>query len=393
MSRQAGWVVKRNVAFISTDGSAMTVTEETNEIRALARDFAAAELRPHVEKWDHDRTLEGGALQQVAELGFFGMLVPEASGGMGMDLASYLAALEELAWGEPAVALTVAASTFVMSVVSEHGSPEQKRRWLEPMARGEVLGCFAVSEETGAIDSDDPAASATQNGDSWVLTGTKRWVTNARSAGVALVLVRTGGKGSRAAGAFLVPMDAAGVEVGEREVTMGYRPLDIASVKLNNVSVGADALIGDAGEGMTYANGALDLGRMAIAAQAVGIAQAALDYATGYADVREQFGQKLRTFEGIQFKLAEMATRVHAARALTAHAALNVSTQEAAMAKLFATETAMWVTTQAVQVYGGYGYMRDYPVEKLMRDAKATEILEGTNELQKLLIAEELYKS
>jgi alkylation response protein AidB-like acyl-CoA dehydrogenase len=370
----------------------MSITQETNEIRALARDFAAAELRPHVEKWDHDRALDTGVLQQVAELGFFGMLVPESSGGMGMDLSSYLAALEELAWGEPAVALTVAASSFVMNVLSEHGSAEQKRRWLEPMARGEVLGCFAVSEETGGIDSEGPPASATKSGDAWLLNGAKQWVTNARSAGVALMLVRTGGKGSRTAGAFLVPTGASGFEVGERETTMGYRSLDIARVKLNNVRVGADALVGDAAQGMTYAHAALDLGRLGIAAQAVGIAQAALDHARGYADEREQFGQKLRMFEGIQFKLAEMATRVHAARALTMDAAVNPGTQASSEAKLFASEAAMWVTTQAVQIYGGYGYMRDYPVEKLMRDAKATEILEGTNELQKVLIAEQLYK-
>jgi len=233
-----------------------------------------------------------------------------------------------------------------------------------------------------------------------VLSGEKKWVTNARLAGLGLVVARTaedpaGGEQpkSRGLSVFLVPMDSPGVEIGERKTTMGLRPIEVGDVRFRDVRVPGDALLGEEGRGFALAMEALDVGRLGIAAQAVGIAQAALEHARSYADEREQFGRKLREFEGIQFKLADMATRVAAARALLEAASAEPSTSRSAMAKLFASETAMWVTTQAVQVFGGYGYMRDYPVEKLMRDAKATEIYEGTNEIQRVVIARGLYRS
>jgi alkylation response protein AidB-like acyl-CoA dehydrogenase len=215
-----------------------------------------------------------------------------------------------------------------------------------------------------------------------------------RSTRAPLVLARTGSSenGVRGIGAFLVPTDTAGYQVGRRENTMGFRPLEIVTVQLDKLRVPDDAVLGDPAQGFLYASQTLDVGRLAISAISVGMAQAALDHAVGYADIREQFGEKLRKFEGVQFKLAEMATRVEAARALLQRAAAEPTSKLSSMVKLFASETVMWVTTQAVQIYGGYGYMRDYPVEKLMRDAKATEILEGTNEIQRVLIARELYR-
>ena len=369
-------------------------TAEILEIKQLARQFAEAELRPHVEKWDHDAKLDPQALAQLAELGFFGMLIPEAYGGMEFDLPTYTSVIEELAWGEPSVALTVAATSFVGNLIVRNGSDEQKRRWLEPIARGEVLACFAMSEEAAGSDAAALSSRATKDGDAWVINGSKKWVTNGSTAQLALVLARTGSgeNGVRGIGAFLVPTDTTGYNVGKRETTMGFRPLEIVTVDLANVRVGGDEVLGEAAQGFLYASQTLEIGRLAISAISVGIAQAALDHAVGYADIREQFGEKLRKFEGIQFKLAEMATRVEAARALLQRAAAEPTAKLSSMVKLFASETAMWVTTNAVQIYGGYGYMRDYPVEKLMRDAKATEILEGTNEIQRVLIARELYK-
>jgi alkylation response protein AidB-like acyl-CoA dehydrogenase len=345
-------------------------TAEILEIKQLARQFAEAELRPHVEKWDHDARLDPQALAQLAELGFFGMLIPEAYGGMEFDLPTYVSVMEELAWGEPGVALTVAMHSFVTHVIVSAGSDEQKRRWLEPMARGEVLGCVAITEE------NKPAKLSGSK-----LSGEKEWVTNGDVAQLALVVA-----GSEA---YLIPTDTPGYRAGERETTMGFRPLGIVSVALDNVAVEADQrLSGD----FDFASETHNVSRLAIAAISIGIAQAALDHAVGYADIREQFSTKLREFEGIQFKLAEMATRAEAARGLLQRAAAEPSIKTSSMAKFFGSETAMWVTTNAVQVYGGYGYMRDYPVEKLMRDAKAMEILEGTNEIQRVLIARELYR-
>jgi alkylation response protein AidB-like acyl-CoA dehydrogenase len=366
-------------------------------VRELARQFAEAELRPNVERWDRERQLDPAVLAQLGELGFFGMLVPESEGGMGFDLPTYVAVLEELAWGEPTVALAVSIhSAFVLSLLLRHGSAAQKARWAGRLASGETLGCFALSEERAGSDAAAQQTEARRDGEGWVLNGRKKWVSNGRVAGLALVTARTDTpaerRGTRGIGAFLVPTDTPGYTVGRRETTMGLRPAEVVEVELKDVRLGADALLGEPGDGFRYAMEGLDLGRLGIAAQAVGIAQAALDHALAYAAEREQFGTKLKDFEGIQFKLADMATGVAAARALVQSAAASPSTRAASMAKLFASETAMRVTTDAVQVYGGYGYMRDYPVEKLMRDAKATQIYEGTNEIQRVVIARELYR-
>lgn len=366
------------------------MNDELEQVRTLAREFADAELRPNVEAWDRERRLDPRVIEHLAELGFFGMLVPGEYGGMEFDLPTYLAVLEELARGEPAVALTVSIhSAFAVGLILRHGSEEQKKRWLGPLAAGEAIGCFALSEPDAGSDAGAVQARAERNGDGWVLNGTKKWVTNARLASLAVVAARAGDD----IALFLVPTGTDGFEITGVETTMGLRPIEVATVELRDLRVGADALLGDPTKGFRYAMQGLDTGRLGIAAQSVGIAGAALEYATGYAAEREQFGRKLREFEGMQFKLADMATRVEAARGLVGRAAASPSTRNSAMAKLFASETAMWVTTQAVQVYGGYGYMRDYPVEKLMRDAKATEIYEGTNEILRVVIARELYRA
>ena len=367
------------------------VTTEQEQIRELARQFAEGELRPHVEEWDRDAALDPGVLEQLGELGFFGMLAPESHGGMAFDIPTYLAAIEALSWGEPGIGLTLSIHNAVIAMLDRHGTDAQKEAWLGTLASGERIGAFALSEAGAGSDASAVAAVAARDGDDWVIRGRKKWVTNGRLAGLAVVVARTGGDGPDGLSAFLVPTETDGWSVGDREDTMGLRCLEVVDVELDEVRVPSDALLGGEGFGFRLSMEGLDLGRLAVAAQALGIAQAALDHATRYADEREQFGRPIRSFEAIQFKLAEMATKVAASRSLLQWAAGEASTQGAAMAKLFCSESAMAVTTEAVQIYGGYGYMRDYPVEKLMRDAKATEIYEGTNEIQRVVIARELY--
>ena len=366
---------------------------DRDQIRELAVQFAEGELRPHVEAWDREKRLDPGVLAQLGELGFFGMLAPEEHGGMAFDIPTYVTALEALAWGEPTIALTLSIhSAFAVDLILRHGTDAQKQRWLPALASGDVLGCFALSEPDAGSDAGAVSARARREGDDWVLDGVKKWVTNGGAAGLAVVIARTGDEGARGLSAFLVPTDAEGWRVGDREATMGLRPVEVVTVELDGLRLGADALLGAEGDGFRLAMEGLDLGRLGIAAQSVGIAQAALDHARAYADEREQFGRPIRKFEAIQFMLADMQTRIAAARSLLLWAAGERTTSAAAMAKLFCSETAMKATTDAVQVFGGYGYMRDYPVEKLMRDAKATEIYEGTNEIQRVVIARELYR-
>jgi alkylation response protein AidB-like acyl-CoA dehydrogenase len=361
----------------------VSATQEIMEIRGLARDFAAAELRPNAERWDAERALDDDVPGKIAELGFFGMLVPEESGGMGFSLGTYLGALEELAWGEPAAALLVAQSVIAADVLTRFGGSEQTVL-LGALAAGEQLGCIALAEEESSTDAH-VAAQAVEGSDGWSFTGTKQWVTNGAAAGVAIVLADAEG-----AHALFALTPDNGYRTGGRAATMGLRAVPVVSLELDGVSARSDARLGWSG---ADAHAAIDpLGSLSAAAIAVGIAQAALDHAVGYAGEREQFGRPIRSFEGIQFKLAEMATRTASARALIERAAERPQdAAAAAMAKLAAGSCAMYVTTDAVQIFGGYGYMRDYPVEKLMRDAKAMEMLHGTSEMQRLRIAAALY--
>lgn len=361
----------------------MSTTPEILEVRGLARDFAAAELRPNAERWDADRAIDDDVAAKIAELGFFGMLVPEESGGMGFSLSTYTGALEELAWGEPAVALLVAQSVIAADVLARFGGSHHGEL-LAGLASGEQQGCIAFAEDESSTDSHVDAKGV-QGGDGWTLTGTKRWVTNGTGASVAIVLAETSGSPAL----FALTPDM-GYSTGEPAATMGLRAVPVVSLDLNTVKAPAAARLDWSG---SDPRAALDpLGSLSAAAIAVGIAQAALEHAVRYAAEREQFRRPIRTFEGIQFKLAEMATRTAAARALVDRAAARPDDMAAAaMAKLAAGSCAMYVTTDAVQIFGGYGYMRDYPVEKLMRDAKATEMLHGTSEMQRLRIAAALY--
>ncbi len=378
------------------------LTEEQREIERVARDFAAAEIVPYSRQWDRDSYFEIALVKKLGDLGFLGMLTAEEYDGLGLDTVTYLVALEEIAAADASVAVMMSVhNSLPTQMLATFGSEEQKQRFLKPMARGELLGAFALSEPEAGSDAAALTTQAVRDGDDWILNGTKSWVTSGPYAGVILVQARTDTsadrKGARGIGAFIVTPDLAGFSVGKKEDKMGLRASPTVQIVLDGVRVPAANLLGDPSMGYVYAMRSLNAGRLGIAAQAVGIARAAFDAAVAYAAERRQFGQPIRDFQGIQFKLSNMATRISAARALL-HAAArakdaNASSakQAASMAKLFASETAMWVTTEAVQVFGGYGYVKDYPVEKLFRDAKITEIYEGTSEIQRIVIARELY--
>jgi alkylation response protein AidB-like acyl-CoA dehydrogenase len=360
-------------------------------------------LRPGAEARDkNEDTFDRRPVEKLGGLGFLGMLIPEEYDGLGLDMLTYLYVLEEIAWGDPSVAVSMSVhNSLPTQTLLRHGTDEQKERWLKPMARGELLGAFSLSEADAGSDAAAITSQATRDGEGWRLSGAKMWVTNGASADVILMMVRTdeptSRQGSRGIGAFLVPTDADGYIPGKKERKMGLRGSETIAVTLQDLYLGPEYLIGEPGLGFRYALEALEGGRLGIAAQAIGIAEAALDYSRDYAEQRVQFGRPISEFQGIQFKLADMATRVEASRGLLYRAALAYDADEArkrklsSMAKLNASETATWVTRQAVQIFGGYGYSREYPVERLFRDAKVTEIYEGTSEIHRIIIARELY--
>jgi alkylation response protein AidB-like acyl-CoA dehydrogenase len=377
------------------------LTEEQSEVQKLAREFAQAEIAPHAGEWDESAYFEPSLVGKLGELGFLGMLLPEEYDGLGVDTGTYLIALEEIAAADASVAVLMSVhNSLPTQMILRYGSAEQKDRYLKRMAKGELLGAFALSEPDAGSDASALSAQAVKDGDSWVLNGTKSWVTNGNTAGVILVMARTDStearRGGRGIGAFIVTPDLPGFNVGKKEDKMGLRASPTVQLNFDNMRVPAANLLGDETQGFIYAMQSLDNGRLGIAAQAIGIARAALEHSVTYAGERKQFGKAIKEFEAIQFKLADMAMRVAGSRALL-HAAAAAKDrgqsvrQFSSMAKLMASETAMWVTTQAVQIFGGYGYVKDYPVERLFRDAKVTEIYEGTSEIQRIVIARALY--
>jgi alkylation response protein AidB-like acyl-CoA dehydrogenase len=372
------------------------------QIRDLAREFAEGELRPHAEAWDRAAAFPREVIGKLGELGFLGMLIPEEWDGLGLDSATYLIALEEIARGDASVAVAMSVhNSLPTQMILAQGTEEQKERWLRPMARGELLGGFALSEAEAGSDSAGLAAQAVKTDGGWVLNGAKAWITNGGFGDVMVAMARTDTpgdrRGAKGIGAFIVPVNTPGYEVGKKEDKMGQRASETVGIAFRDLFVPDDHLLGEAGRGLIYALQGLDNGRMGIAALATGIAQAALEHSLSYAAGRKQFGTPVSHFQGMQWKLANMATRIEAARGLTFRAAAAKDAGEpvsklASMAKLYASEAAMYVTTEAVQVHGGYGYVKEYPVERLFRDAKVTEIYEGTSEVQRTVIARELYR-
>ncbi len=380
--------------------SLFALTETQQEIQTLARAYAQRELVALAGERDRESRFDRSMVTQMAELGFFGMLIPEAYDGLGLDAVSYLLALEEIAVADASAAVLLSVhNSLPTQMILDFGTDAQKERFLGPMARGELLGAFMLSEADAGSDAASLRCQAVRDGDDWLLTGTKAWVSHGNEAGVLLCMARTDSPDARRGGSgistFILTPDLPGFRVGKKESKLGLRASPTVQITLDACRVPGDRLLGEVGRGFHYALGSLDHGRLGIAAQAIGIARAALEAATRYATERTQFGKTIAEFQAIQFKLADMATQITAARTLlhTAAAAKERGekiTRFSSMAKLFASETAMNVTTQAVQIFGGYGYVTDYPVERYFRDAKVTEIYEGTSEIQRIVIAREV---
>jgi alkylation response protein AidB-like acyl-CoA dehydrogenase len=377
------------------------LTEEQRAIQQTAREFARAELAPFAARWDRDAFFEPAIVSRLAGLGFLGMLVPEEFDGLGLDTCTFLVALEEIAAVDASAAVLMSVHNSLPSqMILRYGTAEQKERFLRPMARGEVLGAFALSEPDAGSDAAGLRAVAVRDGDDWVLNGTKAWVTSGSHAGVIVAMARTDTttepRGPRGIGSFIVTPDLPGFHVGRKEDKLGLRASPTVQIVFDQMRVPGRNVLGHPSQGFVQAMQTLDHGRLGIAAQALGIARAALECSVQYAGERRQFGKPIKEFQAVQMKLSDMATRITAGRALLYAAAAAKDrrepiTQFSAMSKLFASETAMWVTTQAIQILGGYGYVRDYPVERYFRDAKVTEIYEGTSEIQRIVIARELY--
>ena len=377
------------------------LTEEQRGIQRTAREFAAADITPYTAQWDRDSHFEPSLVQKLGDLGFLGMLIPEQYDGLGLDALSYLIALEEISTHDASVGVMMSVhNSLPTQMILNYGTEAQKQRWLPPMARGEMLGAFALSEPGSGSDASSLTAQAVRDGDDWIISGTKSWVTQGTHAGVILVMARTdtpeARKGGKGISTFIITPDLPGFTVGKKEDKLGMRASPTVALNFDEMRVPGDRLLGTEGQGFIYAMQSLDHGRLGIAAQALGIATAAAEAARQYADDRQQFGKPIRDFQAVQFKLADMASRIAATRALlyaTARAkeAGESITQFSAMCKLLASETAMWTTTNAIQIFGGYGYVTEYPVERLFRDAKVTEIYEGTSEVQRIVIARELY--
>ncbi len=377
------------------------LTEEQRGIRDLAREFALQEIAPFISEWDEKAHFEPSLVAKMGALGFLGMLLPEEYDGLGLDTPSYLIALEEIAVVDASAAVMMSVhNSLPTQMIMRFGNDDQRNRFLKPMARGEILGAFALSEPEAGSDAAALSTQAVRDGDDWLLNGTKSWVTSGSHAGVILAMARTDSaaerKGARGIGTFIVTPDLPGFHVGKKEDKLGLRSSPTVQLTFDNMRVPAANLLGEPKMGFIYAMQSLENGRLGIAAQSIGIARAALEAATAYAGERHQFARPIREFQAIQFKLADMATRIAASRTLM-HAAAKAKDrgenvqQATSMAKLLASETAMFCTNQAVQIFGGYGYVKDYPVERLFRDAKVTEIYEGTSEIQRIVIARELY--
>jgi alkylation response protein AidB-like acyl-CoA dehydrogenase len=369
------------------------LSDDQREIQALARDFAQAEIEPHAGDWDRGHAFPRELIGKLAELGFMGVCVPETYGGGGADFLSYILVLEELSRADAGVGVTVAVHTSAATLpILTFGTDEQRSRFVPPLARGEAVGAFALTEPESGSDAGALRTAATPNGEGWTISGSKQWITNGAFGGTVLLFARTDPDtpGPKGVSAFI--LDGDHIEVTREEEKLGLNSSSTVDLVIDDAEVGRDRLLHEEGKGFTVAMATLDGGRIGIAAQALGIAQAAYDVARDYALERRQFGKRIADFQAIQWKLADMATEIDAARLLVYRAAWlkqegKPHTEEGAKAKLFASEMARRQTAEAIQILGGYGYTKEFPVERYYRDAKITEIYEGTSEIQRLVIA------
>ncbi len=373
-------------------------TDDAVDLLALTTELADSELAPRVDDFEARSEFPRDVLRTLGRAGLLGLPYPTGYGGGGQPYEVYLQVIEVLASRWVAVAEAVSVHTLSCYPVATAGSEAQRNRFLPDLIGGDLLGSYCLSEPQGGSDAARMTTRAEKVEDGYVVTGTKAWITHAGASDFLNVFCRTGGPGSSGISCLLVDADTPGIVVQRRERTMGLRSSPVAQIAFDQVEVGGDRLIGAEGTGFRQALSALDSGRLGIAACSVGLAQAALDYAVRYAAEREQFGRPIVEFQGVGFLLADMATQVSAARELTLHAARLRDAGRpygplAAQAKLFASDTAMRVTTDAVQVLGGYGYVTDHPVERYMREAKAMQIVEGTNQIQRMVISRALTRS
>ncbi|GAA4332435.1 acyl-CoA dehydrogenase family protein [Mucilaginibacter gynuensis] len=375
------------------------LTEEQLMIRQAARDFAQTELKPGVIERDEHQKFPAEQIKKLGELGFLGMMVAPQYGGSGLDAISYVLAMEELSKVDASASVVVSVNnSLVCYGLEKYGSDYQKEKYLVPLAKGEHIGAFCLSEPEAGSDATSQRTTAIDMGDHYLLNGTKNWITNGNSASTYIVIAQTdAAKKHHGINAFIVEKEMAGFTVGPKENKMGIRGSDTHSLMFSDVKVPKENRIGADGFGFKFAMKVLEGGRIGIAAQALGIASGAYELAVQYAKERKSFGKPIAEHQAIQFKLADIATEIEAARLLCLQAAwLKDNGQPyakmSAMAKLFASETAMKTTVEAVQIHGGYGYVKENHVERLMRDAKITQIYEGTSEIQKIVISREVLK-
>lgn len=382
----------------------LALTEEHLMIRNAARDFARQECLPGVIERDEQQRFPLEQVMKLADLGFLGMMIPEDHGGAGLDTISYVLAMEEISKVDASVSVCMSVNNSLVNWgLEKYGNEEQKLRYLKPLAMGKkdghlYIGAFLLSEPEAGSDATSQRTTAIDKGDHYLLNGIKNWITNGSSASVYLVMAQTdASKGPKGINAFIVEKSWPGVTVGKKENKMGIRASDTHSISFTDVKVPKGNRIGDEGFGFSFAMQTLNGGRIGIAAQALGIASGAYELALAYARQRKAFGREIKDHQAIQFKLADMHTRIEAARMLCFKAAWEKDqgqdyAMSAAMAKVYASETAMWVSTEAVQIHGGYGYVKEFHVERHMRDAKITQIYEGTSEIQRMVIARTILK-
>ncbi len=377
----------------------MTLTDDQRAVLEMVTDFCKKEIVPLAAQYDRNSEYPWVQLNKLAELGLLGATVPEQYGGSGLDAVTYALCLEQICKADASVGVIVSVTNGLpQQMLLNHGTESQKQRWLVPLARGEKIGAFCLTEANSGSDAASLRSRATQDGTDWILEGQKVWITSGGQAQTYLVMARTNNeRGSRGISCFVLEKGMNGLSFGKPEEKMGLHAAHTTTVNMDGVRVSSEHMIGSEGQGLIIALSSLDGGRIGIAMQAIGIAQAAFEAARDYAFAREQFGSRLSEFEGISFKIADMATRIHASRLLALDAASLKETgkpysKEASMAKLFASETANFVAKEAIQIFGGNGYSREYPVERHYRDAKITEIYEGTSEIQRLVISRQVFK-
>ena len=382
-----------------TNGFDMNQSESVKMVADMARDFAEKHIRPYVMEWDEAQIFPVETLKKMGELGLLGMLVPEEFGGAGLGYFEYSAAIQEIAKVCGSVGLSMAAhNSLCTGHIMYFGSQAQKEKWLSKLATAEWIGAWGLTEANTGSDALRMTTTAVLDGDHYIINGAKNWITHGKSGDVAVVMVRTGEKGdSKGISAIVVEKGTPGFTAGKKENKLGMRASETTEMIFDNCRVPKENLLGKEGEGFKQAMQILDGGRISIAALSLGIAKGAFNAATNYAKERHQFGQAIANFQGISFKLADMATRIEAAELLILQAADLKNngkklTKESAMAKYYASEVAVAVANDAVQIFGGYGYTKDFPVEKYYRDAKLCTIGEGTSEIQKLVISREILK-